>query len=300
MSLLQDRLRAVNAQENKEFNNNDSINNDTPKTFSSAAENKSLFKIEETKKKNKSLFFKQKNKEDKICSYNADYSPNNEELDEIEQLKVAREEKLKLKKEQLKTKIITIFLSVACAYLVFLIYGVACTKYQYNDDGVIEPQIMSVNDIKKCKNFETIQVQYICCRDLYEDILVLDYRLAQGVENPLTLAPEYEDLLRDVERLAIQINAIKPATKYEQIQQMLLTFVKTDVAIYLQKMSSAISQNNADDANTAVNYRNICYNDFSIITQNITTMGDAIKGVDVTDEKNWSPEKYINEYINGK
>lgn len=187
-----------------------------------------------------------------------------------------------------------------CVYLLFLIYGVVCTNYHYTDKGNIEPQILSVTDIRESKKFDVILVQYENCRVLYEKILMLDYRLGQGIEDPLVLAPEYEKMLDEIETLSIKLNALDSDTKYDQIKYMISSWIQNDAAIYLQKMSSAISQNNSEDASIALSYQTAMYNNFSLITENLVAMGDAIEGVNVTDIKNWSPEKYIDSEINGK
>lgn len=216
------------------------------------------------------------------------------------QLKKSHDEKEKFRKFKIKERISNIICTILCVYLLFLIYGVVCTNYHYTDKGNIEPQILSVSDIRESKKFDIILVQYENCRVLYEKILMLDYRLGQGIEDPLVLAPEYEKMLEEIETLSIKLNALDSDTKYDQIKYMMSSWIQNDAAIYLQKMSSAISQNNSEDASIALSYQTAMYNNFSLITENLVAMGEIIEGVDVTDIKNWSPEKYIDSEINGK
>lgn len=223
-----------------------------------------------------------------------------EEMLEAYEIKKARENKERIRRLETREKIVNILCAVICLYLIFLIYGVICTNYHYDETGKIAPQILSVEDIREGKKFDVVLVQYENCRVLYEKILMLDYRLGQGIENPLILAPEYEKILDEVQNLSIKINALDSDTKYEQIKNMMLSWVQNDTAIYLQKMSSAISQNNSEDASIALSYQTAMYNNFSLITENMVSMGEAIEGIDMTETKNWSPEKYIKDAINGK
>jgi len=39
------------------------------------------------------------------------------------------------------------------------------------------------------------------------------------------------------------------------------------------------------------------YNDFSIITTNIITLGDGVYGAEISDIMKWSPEKYVRENL---
>lgn len=223
-----------------------------------------------------------------------------EEALELEELTRAHDERVREERWKLSTRIINAVLIAACIYVVFLIYGVFVTDYQYNSNGEIEPQILTVDDIREKKNFETIMVQYENCRILYEKTLMLDYRLGQGEEDPLTLAPEYEKLLDDVSNLSIKTDAMSIDTKYSKIKEMLLSWIKNDIAVYLQNMSAAISENNSETANKALQDKDRVYSSFSQITSNIVATGDKLTGVDLTDIKEWTPEKYIKEAINGE
>lgn len=206
----------------------------------------------------------------------------------------------KMKRGNLHTRIINFILIAGCIYLLVLIFGAAVTKYQYNSDGKAVPEKMSVDDIRQKHNFDTILTQYEYCRSLYEKTLLLDYRVAQGQEDTLEIAPEYEALLDDVQNLSVKTDAISVDTKYDQVKSMMVNWIKNDIAVYLQNISAAISENNTEKANNALQDKDRVYDDFSLITQNIVALGSSISGADLTDIKSWTPEDYIDQQINGK
>lgn len=206
----------------------------------------------------------------------------------------------KMKRGNLHTRIINFILIAGCIYLLVLIFGVAVTKYQYNSDGKAVPEKMSVDDIRQKHNFDTILTQYEYCRSLYEKTLLLDYRVAQGQEDTLEIAPEYEALLDDVQNLSVKTDAISVDTKYDQVKSMMVNWIKNDIAVYLQNISAAISENNTEKANNALQDKDRVYDDFSLITQNIVALGSSISGADLTDIKSWTPEDYVDQEINGK
>lgn len=206
----------------------------------------------------------------------------------------------KMKRGNLHTKIINFVLIAGCIYLLVLIFGAAVTKYQYNSDGKAVPEKMSVDDIRQKHNFDTILTQYEYCRSLYEKTLLLDYRVAQGQEDTLEIAPEYEALLDDVQNLSVKTDAISVDTKYDQVKSMMVNWIKNDIAVYLQNISAAISENNTEKANNALQDKDRVYDDFSLITQNIVALGSSISGADLTDVKSWTPEDYVDQEINGK
>lgn len=206
----------------------------------------------------------------------------------------------KMKRGNLHTRIINFILIAGCIYLFVLIFGAAVTKYQYNSDGKAVPEKMSVDDIRQKHNFDTILTQYEYCRSLYEKTLLLDYRVAQGQEDTLEIAPEYEALLDDVQNLSVKTDAISVDTKYDQVKSMMVNWIKNDIAVYLQNISAAISENNTEKANNALQDKDRVYDDFSLITQNIVALGSSISGADLTDIKSWTPEDYVDQEINGK
>lgn len=248
-------------------------------------------------KKQYKTWGKRKKKEEPAYFQYADSSNlTNQNLENYAEI----QDNTKMKRGNLHTKIINFILIAGCIYLLVLIFGAAVTKYQYNSDGKAIPEKMSVDDIRQKHNFDTILTQYEYCRSLYEKTLLLDYRVAQGQEDTLEIAPEYEALLDDVQNLSVKTDAISVDTKYDQVKSMMVNWIKNDIAVYLQNISAAISENNTEKANNALQDKDRVYDDFSLITQNIVALGSSISGADLTDIKSWTPEDYVDQEINGK
>lgn len=187
---------------------------------------------------------------------------------------------------------------MACLYMIFLIYGVFVTDYQYsNKNGKVEATKMSLSDIQQLKEYNSYLQYYQSARTLYEKCLALDYRIAQGVEDSKTVAPEYTDLLDDISTLSVKIDAAEFSSKYTQLKAALLSWVKTDIAVYCQNISASILQDNETKAQQALSGRETMYNDFSMITGNLVSMGNAIHGAQIQNIKDWSPEGYVEDHI---
>lgn len=223
-----------------------------------------------------------------------DYSEFEKELEKNEDILKEKENE---QKRLLFSKISTIALIVGCVYIIFVIYGVLNTNYIYDDNGNVIPQKLTIEDISNINEFNSIADTYRQIRVLYEEILKLDYRVGAGIEDALLIAPEYEELLDTIEKITIQTQSVTTSSKYTQTMSMLLSWVQTDAAVYCQRMSEAITLNNSDYAQQAIKYREIMYNDFALITENLTTLGASIEGVNVSDMLDWSPESYIQENV---
>lgn len=191
-----------------------------------------------------------------------------------------------------------IFLAVFCVYTVFLIYGLVSTDYEYDENGNVVPKIVTVEEIGNKEVYNVLYRHYLQARTLYEDILRLDYQLSMDEESKL-IATEYEELLDTVSVQTVSIEALSLETKYGQFKTMLLEWVKTDAAVYLQNISAAILQNSIEKEDEALACREQMYNDFLVLSENMAVLGESIPGTDVSGLYEWSPERFISEVLEG-
>ena len=228
----------------------------------------------------------------------------NQSVEQLEEELEKEEEKQQQRGLQVKrirrllVRSFQILLAILSVYTVFLIYGLMVTEYQYDETGNVKPKIGSVEEIASREIYDLLYRHYLQARNLYEDVLRLDYRLNIG-EEPKLVAMEYEEMLDKVSSLTVTVDALSVGTKYGQYKNMLLEWVKTDTAVYLQNMSIAILQNNEEKANEAVACRTQMYNDFLILTENMAILGETVPGTDLSSIYSWSPEKFIAEVLEG-
>lgn len=227
------------------------------------------------------------------------YEDDLKDLNDLQDLMSEESHMVDEKRMRRRNRIGQAILTVACTYLVVLIYGAVITEYRYNDVGTVEPIVLTVSDISNKNEYNNILGIYLQSRALYEKILTFDYRVAAGTEDTMSIAPEYESILDTVSSLATQIEASTTLSKYNQVKGMLLTWVKTHIAAYCQFMSTAITQNDANAANEAIAAREVVNSTFQVITQNVLTLGEDINGIDLTEIMDWSPDGYIQKTIEG-
>ena len=237
------------------------------------------------------------NNEEEKRSYLSDEDIS--QLDALDEMMSEENFVLEKKRNKIVHRISMILLTIACTYIVVLIYGSFITEFYYNDKGTVAPVVMSVSDISDKNDYIAIMGLYLQTRSLYETLLTLDYRMAAGVEDTMSIAPEYESTLDTVSSLTTQIDAAVINSKYSQIKSMLLTWVQTHAAAYCQYMSTAVTQNDSDAASEAIAAREVLNSQFQLITQNMVTLGQDIKGYDLTDVEDWSPDGYVAENIEG-
>lgn len=194
-----------------------------------------------------------------------------------------------------------VILVLLCVYVGFLIFGAIETRYVYDSNGNVVPEVLSVSDLQTLAEYETLSSYYLRARVLYEQTLRIDYHLSEAPDDSLIVAMDYTAMLEDVAKLTTDIAAgvDTAGVKYSPLYNQLLSWVKTDIAVYLQEMSSAITKNSADSAGKALAWRDAMYNDFSKISENMYYLGSSTKGCANLDVYDWSPERYSKGLTKG-
>lgn len=213
---------------------------------------------------------------------------------ERESLDKARSRERARRMKSWATKAVTLGVLVLCVYVAFLIYGVTQTYYVYDDAGKIQPEILSIDDKKNLEEYDLMSQYYLRARVLYEETLKLDYRLSVETEqNYLAIAMDYNAMLDKVAKLTVDIDAAEFSTAYSGIHNQILNWVKTDIAVYLQNISAAITNNDSAKAENALISRNVMYADFATLTSNMATLCSSTKGAKNGEIYSWSPESYV-------
>lgn len=222
-----------------------------------------------------------------------DFDAKTEKEDEL----LIRKEKKEESKISFLKKAGVISLVLGCVYLIFLCYGAINTRYVYNADGIKVPQALTIKEITELKEYENVAEEYRQLRHVYEQILLLDYRMAAANEDLLLLGPEYQKMLEQIEVLTIQCKARTVSSQYVQLHAAINKWISTDIAVYCQNMSKAISQNDPVAGKEAIAGRKYVYNAFANITVNLVTIGSQIVGAEYEDIKSWSPQNFISDAI---
>lgn len=186
-----------------------------------------------------------------------------------------------------------VLLIVFCVYLCFLIYGLANTDFIYDEEGKIVPEVLTVSDIKNLKEYEQIQTFYLRARIIYEDILRLDYKLSVNPDAELSIAMDYTKELEVVDKFLTDIKGAEYDSSYYKLYENMTNWAKTDVALYLQFMSEALTSDNEEAAANALTCREAMYNDFASISKNTASLAISTKGAENIDIYEWSPESFI-------
>ena len=191
------------------------------------------------------------------------------------------------------SKFIVGIMVILCVYIAFLTYGLIQTSYIYDDTGNVTAEILSVEDLRVLGQYEELSGYYLRTRILYEEVLKLDYELAMNGENSRAIAREYLALLDTVSKLSTDLSANELDIAYAGIINQIYELVYTHIAVYLQNMSGAITENNANKANQALQGREVINQYFTTLTANMADLCHTTHGAKNGDIYNWSPDSYM-------
>jgi len=126
---------------------------------------------------------------------------------------------------------------------------------------------------------------------------MIDYRLSLNTESSALIAADYTAMLDRTSNLYTAITATTFQKKYAPVIAVLKTWVYTDMPVYLQNVSNALVLNDTNKAQQAIVGQTVVETNFMTLKNNIISLSDGIKAVDLTEIEEWSVEKYRKEQI---
>jgi len=216
------------------------------------------------------------------------------DLEEIQKLRIQG------KRRNVISRFAMLIMAAGCVYAIFLIFGVFMTDYQYDVTGEVKAQVLTVDDIKARNNYNVLKVQYEKLRVVYEDILQLDAQLGEAVDGYAVLGGEYAGLMDETEDLGIKTDALTVESKYQPTKDLMYSWIREYAWNYLVAISSALTNNDAEAADSAIVYKNYMYSVFANVTDNVISLGEGLKGIDLDNIRSWDPDVYKQDYLNGK
>jgi len=193
---------------------------------------------------------------------------------------------------------LTLVLSLSI-YLCFLIFGVIYTPFAYDENNRVAPVVYSIQDLREQNEYQKIASYYIRIQNLYASTLELDADLVKNPQNSLVISFSYSELLQTVDKIVVDLNAAEFDAKYSSIYKQMKYWTSTDIALYLQYISSAIANNDQTAQANALVARRTTFSDFAIITSNIETVSKSIPGVENVVSFDWDPDEFYTTLVLG-
>lgn len=229
------------------------------------------------------------------------WTKEKEEASEFESTYAEDEDEAQDRAGKRKRRIIAGFYLAGCIYLIILTYGVFNTPFEYaKENGLVMPVVTTAAELEKQNNYSVLLSLYLKMRKLYQEVLVLDYRVASGQEEKAVLATEYTKTDSDeVASLYTAISAADVSSDYLQMVGIMYSWVHDTLGDYCRNMAQAITSDSEELAGEALSNRAVLEEDFRQITQNVILIGESIPSVSLEGVREWSPEGFVASSIEG-
>lgn len=178
-------------------------------------------------------------------------------------------------KQHRKDKVIKVILIILSLYLAFLIVGLSVTNFYVKEQ---KQQAIYINYayIKDKDDFDDYKKQIKKIRELYVDITILDIKTANEEITYAKAAQNYSSLLEELDKLIPKIQAMDVEDANELIRTKMSTSLQENVGHYLIYMSDGLLSENNDTVTTAIQYRELMFEDYDNIMKLMSDMANNL------------------------
>lgn len=164
-------------------------------------------------------------------------------------------------------------------YVFFLVIGIFSTSFVSNPvTGVKEAQIITVQMHEEHVSYNLLKEQYLIIRDLLTQTQKIDsgFQESHG-DQSFIYATKYENLLSVIDKNIPKAKGLAVDSKYNTLLNQVVNIYTNDLAIYLQKMTTALSQQDQTAFLEAMSWREQTITDFEKLRKNMKAFASAVK-----------------------
>lgn len=170
----------------------------------------------------------------------------------------------------------TIIFSILIIYVFVLIIGIIYTPL-YEKNGQKQGEIVTISTFEERENYNQLRVHYIELSNILLQVQAIDKKFSTSTsEDYFDLSTEYQNILPSLDKLLAKAKAVKVETKYSSIKTN-VTDTYNDIAIYLQKMGTALNNSSSATYKEAVTWNNKTYEDYNKVKTNMYQFSEKVK-----------------------
>ena len=188
-------------------------------------------------------------------------------------------DEFEIEEDGLRSKLLQKVIIIASIYLLFIAIGAFSTPFIPNEVGKKEAHVVNIETRKNRESFNKINAQYIALKSLLFEINQIDLEFLESVEgrdNFFAMSTKYQDLLPQIDKVLPGAKAMVLDHKYTSLKNQVLEIYE-DIAIYLQKMGTALSSDDMTSFNEAISWRDKAYQDFEKLRLNLMEFAKLVK-----------------------
>lgn len=161
-------------------------------------------------------------------------------------------------------------------YIVFLIAGILSTPFLYNEIGQRQPQIVNIQIRINREHYRELRHHYIAIESLLLRIRELDSQMTAGSYDNFYFSTKYGELLTGINQNMSKLRGLYVPSRFRPLQsQIEETYNST--AIFLQKISEALTTGNALTLAEADSWRTQAFGQFEVLHKNMLGFSRMVK-----------------------
>lgn len=189
----------------------------------------------------------------------------------------------------------TLALVIASVYMCFLIYGLISTKYTYDESGNVVPVVYSVKELSALDEYMKFASYFNRFQAAYKLAIEYDAQISDENCNYVDLAMKYRTLLDGtLDKILIDIKAAERDEGYSTLYNGLAS-ASNELAIYLQKIESALYNKDQNSIAEADTQQSILYQNYLVLIDVVADLGSTVRGSNGYIDLEWDPLSYYNQ-----
>ena len=196
-----------------------------------------------------------------------------EDMDELEYYNEAYRDYHEQRSIQLSSKAVLLF----SFYILFLIMGAFSTSFVTSDTGGREAQIVSIALREERSHYYEVRDHYIANRTLMQEIQYINRRREGATEEQyFNLATEYSSLLPIINENLPKARGMSIGHRYQNVHEQTVNMYDL-TAVYLQKISSALSNQSIAELEDALEWEQRMFMEFERYENNMRNFAEMVK-----------------------
>lgn len=168
---------------------------------------------------------------------------------------------------------------VVMGYVFFLVIGIFSTSFITNPiTGHKEAQIITVQLREERRSYALLKEHYLIIRDLLQKTQEIDNDFQKAEKDQsFVYATKYESLLPLIDQNIPRAKGLAVDSKYRTLLNQVVNIYTNDLPIYLQKMATALSQQDQTTFLEAMSWREQTIEDFERLRENMKAFAGIVK-----------------------
>ena len=171
-----------------------------------------------------------------------------------------------------------IIILISLGYLVFIMAGLAVTRFYKDESGARQAYKLTLDNLKEKDGYTELKNKLTDIRTLLVDVTVVDIHLSNSDISNYDAATLYTEILNnELDVLIPKISSLSVSDSLKTVREAMESLLSYDLALYLQNISAALKSGDSNVAQTALSSREKSLETYEIIVDYMKDAAERLK-----------------------